>query len=73
MSKFDLRKEIKIYSIKSGYSFDDIALKIGVSRSTFYNRLSCPDTFTIREFDTLANIIQMNSDDKMALLSALVA
>ena len=50
MSKFDLRKEIKIYSIKS-----------------------CPDTFTIREFDTLANIIQMNSDDKMALLSALVA
>ena len=73
MSRLDLRKEIKIYTIKSGYSIDDIALKLGVSRATLYNRLKCPDTFTIREFDILANVIHLNSNDKLTLLSALVA
>lgn len=74
MSKKDkqllLKAEISSYLIYSGYNKEDLALKLGMSRASFYNKVNDLDRFTFREISELFQILKMDDEKKLRLLAA---
>lgn len=74
MSKKDkqllLKAEISSYLIYSGYNKEELALKLGMSRASFYNKVNDLDRFTFREISELFQILKMDDEKKLKLLAA---
>jgi len=74
MSKKDkqllLKAEISSYLIYSGYNKEELALKLGISRASFYNKVNDLDRFTFREISELFQILKMDDEKKLKLLAA---
>lgn len=74
MSKKDkqllLKAEISSYLIYSGYNKEELALKLGMSRASFYNKVNDLDRFTFREISELFQILKMDDEKKLRLLAA---
>ena len=66
MSKKDkqllLKAEISSYLIYSGYNKEELALKLGMSRASFYNKVNDLDRFTFREISELFQILKMDDE-----------
>ena len=70
MSKDEKNKELKsliaYYLTKSGYSKKELAIKLGISAASLYNKLKNPDSFTFGEIRLL--IEWMGKDNLMAVI-----
>lgn len=73
MSKKDkqllLKAEISSYLIYSGYNKEELALKLGMSRASFYNKMNNIDKFTFKEITKLFNILKLDDETKLKLLA----
>lgn len=70
MSKDEKNKELKsliaYYLTKSGYSKKELAIKLGISVASLYNKLKNPDSFTFGEIRLLFE--WMGKDNLMAVV-----
>ncbi len=70
MSKDEKNKELKsliaYYLTKSGYSKKELAIKLGISAASLYNKLKNPDSFTFGEIRLLFE--WMGRDNLMAVV-----
>ena len=70
MSKDEKNKELKsliaYYLTKSGYSKKELAIKLGISAASLYNKLKNPDSFTFGEIRLLFE--WMAKDNLMAVV-----
>lgn len=70
MSKDEKNKELKsliaYYLTKSGYSKKELAIKLGISAASLYNKLKNPDSFTFGEIRLLFE--WMGKDNLMAVV-----
>lgn len=70
MSKDEKNKELKsliaYYLTKSGYSKKELAIKLGISAASLYNKLKNPDSFTFGEIRLLFE--WMGKDNLMAVI-----
>lgn len=70
MSKDEKNKELKsliaYYLTKSGYSKKELAIKLGISVASLYNKLKNPDSFTFGEIRLLFE--WMGRDNLMAVV-----
>ena len=70
MSKDEKNKELKsliaFYLTKSGYSKKGLAIKLGISTASLYNKLKNPDSFTFGEIRLLFE--WMGRDNLMAVV-----
>ncbi len=70
MSKDEKNKELKsliaYYLTKSGYSKKELAIKLGISTASLYNKLKNPDSFTFGEIRLLFE--WMGRDNLMAVV-----
>ena len=54
-----------------GYAKEELAIFLFMSRSTFYNRIKDPDSFTVKEIQLLIKTLKFNQDEKSRLLELL--
>lgn len=70
MSKDEKNKELKsliaYYLTKSGYSKKELAIKLGISTASLYNKLKNPDSFIFGEIRLLFE--WMGKDNLMAVV-----
>ena len=75
MSKADKErkdKELQVfvsgYLIRSGYSKKDLALKLGISTASLYNKLNDSDKFTFLEIRNLFSIMRLTPNQIATLM-----
>ncbi len=62
-----LRKIIKGYLGQYRMPCKALAPEIGVSESTMYKRIACPEKFTRREIKLIFRILQVSEEDKRTI------
>ena len=58
----ELRGQIAYYLETSGYTKKQLALKLGISPASLYNKLNNPDSFTFGEVRKLSEWMGLNED-----------
>lgn len=73
-SKADKTKELKAliagYLIRSGYTKEDLALKLGISLASLYNKMKDIDKFTFKEITILFSLLKLDDETKLKLMAA---
>lgn len=65
-----MKKEITIkfkatlnyYLTSAGYTKQELATLLHISKSTLYNKIGSPDKFTVGEIKKIKNILRMSDD-----------
>ena len=64
-----LNAEISFYLAITGYSKEQLSLKIGISLASYYNKMKDIDTFTYRELVNLFKVLKLDDETRLKLLS----
>ena len=72
--KVDKTKELKAliagYLIRSGYTKEDLAIKLGISLASLYNKMKDIDKFTFKEITILFSLLKVDDETKLKLMAA---
>ena len=66
----EIRALIAGYLIRSGYTKEDLAIKLGISLASLYNKMKDIDKFTFKEITTLFSLLKLDDETKLNLMSA---
>ena len=66
----ELNALIAGYLIRRGYSKDDLALQLNISRASLYNKMKDIDKFTFKEITTLFSLLKLDDETKLKLMAA---
>ncbi len=58
-----LKASVNYYLSLAGKSKDQLALELGMSRSSFYAKLNQPNEFTLGQFRKLAKVIKLTPEE----------
>lgn len=58
-----LKASVEYYTTLTGTSKDEIAIKLGMSRSSFYAKLNRPNEFTLGQFQKLVRAIKLTPEE----------
>lgn len=64
----ELRAQIEYYLAYRNYNMSELAVKVGLSSTTFYRRYEAPHTFKITEFIKLANTIGLTEQEILKIM-----
>ena len=71
--KAEKTKELKAliagYLIRSGYTKEDLAIKLGISLASLYNKMKDIDKFTFKEITTLFSLLKLDDETKLKLMA----
>lgn len=56
--------------VECGKSVAELADEIGVDKATLYRKLSNPESFTLRDADTITSALSLSVDDAVAIFFA---
>ena len=74
MSKADktklLNANIEYYLIMSGHSKEQLAIKLGISLASLYNKMKDIDKFTFKEITILFSLLKLDDETKLKLMAA---
>ena len=74
MSKADktklLNAHIEYYLIMSGYSKEEVAIKLGISLASFYNKVKDINKFSYPEIVKLFSLLKLDDETKLKLMAA---
>lgn len=72
--EFVVAKELKAliagYLIRSGYTKEDLAIKLGISLASLYNKMKDIDKFTFKEITILFSLLKLDDETKLKLMAA---
>ena len=66
----EIRALIAGYLIRSGYTKEDLAIKLGISLASLYNKMKDIDKFTFKEITTLFSLLKLDDETKLTLRAA---
>ena len=66
----EIRALIAGYLIRSGYTKEDLAIKLGISLASLYNKMKDIDKFTFKEITTLFSLLKLDDETKLKLMAA---
>lgn len=66
----EIRALIAGYLIRSGYTKEDWAIKLGISLASLYNKMKDIDKFTFKEITTLFSLLKLDDETKLKLMAA---
>lgn len=64
----ELRVLVSGYLIRSGYNKKELAIKLGMSTASLYNKLNDSDKFTFLEIRNLFNIMRLTPNQIATLM-----
>ena len=64
----ELNAKIAYYLVKSGYKKPELAVRLGISTASFYNKLKNPDTFTFKELRNLFSIMKLTEQEIVRII-----
>ena len=64
-----IKVEIERYIIWTGHTKAELAIKMGMSLASLYNKVNDVDKFTYKELRRLCNILEMTDETKLALIA----
>ena len=66
----ELKALIAGYLIRSGYTKEDLAIKLGISLASLYNKMKDIDKFTFKEITILFSLLKLDDETKLKLMAA---
>lgn len=64
-------KKLKGAIVEKGYSLNSLSEKLPFDKSTFYRKINSEgETFTIKEVDAIATVLDLQHDDVMRIFFA---
>lgn len=66
----EIRALIAGYLIRSGYTKEDLAIKLGISLASLYNKMKDIDKFTFKEITILFSLLKLDDETKLKLMTA---
>ena len=64
-----INAEIEYYLVWEGYTKEQLAIKMGMSLASLYNKIKDIDKFTYPEFRRLCSILGLSDEKKLALIA----
>ena len=64
-----INAEIEYFLVWKGYSKEQLAVKMGMSLASLYNKTKDIDKFTYPEFRKLCSILGLSDEKKLALIA----
>lgn len=64
-----INAEIEYFLVWKGYTKEQLAVKMGMSLASLYNKIKDIDKFTYPEFRRLCSILGLSDEKKLALIA----
>lgn len=64
-----INAEIEYFLVWRGYTKEQLAVKMGMSLASLYNKIKDIDKFTYPEFRRLCSILGLSDEKKLALIA----
>lgn len=64
-----LKAEIEYFCTMKGYSIEELAIKLGISRASLYNRMKDINKFTYPEIIKLFSVLKLDDTTKLKLIA----
>ena len=64
-----INAEIEYFFVWKGYTKEQLAVKMGMSLASLYNKIKDIDKFTYPEFRRLCSILGLSDEKKLALIA----
>ena len=65
----ELRVRISDYLIRSGYNKEELAMKLGISLASLYNKMKDIDKFSFKEITILFSLLKLDDETRLKLVA----